>query len=82
MGLERFLIRSREASVTLSAWRLFVDAEEGQGTITLVESSPGSIFYRGDGIFLGWPQERLASAYGALVPKEQAAIADALPQLG
>jgi hypothetical protein len=80
--LERFSIRSREASVTLSAWRLDVGADEGSGTITLVEGSPGPSFFRGDGVFLGWPQGRLSGAYEALVPKTQAVAADVLPQLG
>jgi hypothetical protein len=82
LRLERFAIRTREASVTLSAWRLEILAEEGQGTIALVEGASGSPFYRGDGVLLGWPQDRLAGAYEALVPKEQAVAADDLPQLG
>ncbi len=72
IGLERSPIRAREASVTLAAWRLTVASDEGQGTITLVEVSPADVAYRGDGIFLGWPQERLAAAYQALAPKDEA----------
>jgi hypothetical protein len=66
--LERFLIRIRESSATRSAWRLAVEAGEGTGSITLVEAIPGTPLYRGDGVFLGWTQERMAAAYAALLP--------------
>lgn len=81
LGLARFPIRAREVSVTLSAWRLSAASDEGDGTITLVELSDGSVFRRGDGIFLGWPQARLSDAYDALVPRDVAAAPD-MPQLG
>jgi hypothetical protein len=74
-------MRAREASVTLSAWRLAISSEEGEGAITLVELPSGSVLYRGDGLFLGWPQDRLATAYEALVPKQEAAVPE-IPQLG
>jgi len=73
LGLARSPIRARQTSVTLSAWRLTIASEEGEGTITLVEASSEDVFYRGDGIFLGWPQDRLAGAYQALAPKDEAA---------
>jgi hypothetical protein len=73
LGLERSPIRARQMSATLSAWRLAISSEQGEGTITLVETSSKEVFYRGDGVFLGWPQDRLASAYAALVPKDEAA---------
>jgi hypothetical protein len=81
LSLERSSIRAREKSVTLSAWRLAIASEQGEGTITLIEASPGEVFYRGDGVFLGWPQERLGSAYAALAPKDEAATLET-PQLG
>jgi len=67
LGLERVAIRTRESSATQSGWRLGAEAREGSGAITLVEAG-GAEWHRGDGIFLGWPQERLAAAYRALVP--------------
>ena len=70
LGLERFPIRAREQSMTLAAWRLSAAAEEGEGTITLVELPSGEILRRGDGIFLGWTQERLGRAYDALAPRD------------
>jgi len=82
LGLARFPIRAREVSLTLSAWRLSAASDEGDGTITLVELSPGRVFHRGDGIFLGWPEDRLSNAYGALTPRDEAAAAMDLPQLG
>ena len=71
LSLERFPIRVRESSSTQSGWRLSVEAGEGEGSILLVEGV-GEPFYRGDGIFLGWPQERMAAAYVALKPKPEA----------
>ena len=69
VGLERFAIRTREHSVTLAAWRLHAAAEEGSGWIALVDAASGRAHYRGEGVFLGWAQDRLASAYAALVPR-------------
>jgi len=36
-----------------------------------VEISPEEMFYRGEGVFLGWRQERMAAAYLALLPKPE-----------
>lgn len=72
LALDRFLIRTRDGSATQSAWRLSVESDEGQGAIILVEASPEETFYRGEGVFLGWPRERLMSAYRALLPKPEA----------
>ena len=72
LALDRFLIRLRDGSATQSAWRLSVESDEGQGAIILVETSPAETFYRGEGVFLGWPQDRLGSAYRALLPKPEA----------
>ena len=69
LSVDRFLIRMRGGSVTQSAWRLSVTADQGQGTIIYVDASPEETFYRGDGVFLGWPQDRLAAAYKALQPE-------------
>ena len=69
LSVERFLIRMRGDSVTQSAWRLSVSADQGQGTIIFVDASSEETFYRGDGVFLGWPQDRLAEAYKALQPE-------------
>ncbi|HEY6928512.1 MAG TPA: hypothetical protein VJA66_02445 [Thermoanaerobaculia bacterium] len=69
LSIERFLIRMRGGTVTQSAWRLLATADQGQGTIIFVEASAAENFYRGDGVFLGWPQDRLEAAYRALLPK-------------
>ena len=71
LSLERFLVRTRSSSSTQSGWRLLVESGEGGGAIVFVETSAEETFYRGDGIFLGWPQERLAAAYNALLPKPE-----------
>ena len=69
LSLERFLIRTRGDNSTQSAWRLAVICDEGQGAIIYVEMAPGDTFYRGDGVFLGWPQDRMEAAYNALKPR-------------
>src|SRR5258708_23295898 len=79
--LPRVPIRTRPASVTVPAWRLEVTADQGRGTIVLVEGPSGESHYRGDGIFLGWDQERLAEVYAALRARDEEAGLD-LPQLG
>lgn len=63
-------------------WRLRLNSEEGEGSITRVEIAAGGELYRGDGVCLGWTQERLAQAYELLRPREEAALPDELPQLG
>jgi hypothetical protein len=67
--LARIPICTREVPATLSAWRLAAESGNGEGAITLVEVSPGRSVYRGEGFFLGWPQERLEAAYRALQPR-------------
>lgn len=79
--LERHPIRTREGSTTRSAWRLRVSSGRGAGAIVFVELTPEESFYRGEGIFLGWDQERLSEAYRALQPVPAAPEADS-PQLG
>jgi hypothetical protein len=68
VGLERIPVRTREAGVTLSAWRLRVESDRGPGEIVLVEAAGREPIYRGEGILLGWPQDRLSAAYAALRP--------------
>jgi len=79
-ALRRVPVRARSMSVTLAAWSLAVAADEGEGAIVLLELQDET-FFRGDGLCLGWPQQRLAAAYAALAPRDEAAILD-LPQLG
>jgi len=77
---ERVPIRMRSAGVTQSAWRMPVRCDQGQGAILLVESGAES-YRRGEGLFLGWTQETLASLYDALLPKTSEAPQEPL-QLG
>jgi fluoroacetyl-CoA thioesterase len=72
LGLERSLIRARQSAVTVAAWTLTIGADEGEGEITLVDLPGEGAIYRGDGICLGWPQERLAAAYATLSPRDTA----------
>lgn len=68
VGLERIPVRTREAGVTLSAWRLRIASDRGTGEIVVVETGGQLPIYRGEGILLGWPQDRLSAAYAALRP--------------
>src|SRR5258708_40329657 len=71
-SLERAPIRMRESGVTHAGWRMEIGSDEGDGAIVLIELTADRSVYRGDGVFLGWSQERLAAAYQALrvVPDE------------
>jgi hypothetical protein len=71
ISLERFLIRTRASSSTQSGWRLLTDSDQGGGAIVFVEISGNETFHRGEGVFLGWPPERLAAAYEALRPEPE-----------
>jgi hypothetical protein len=73
-------LRMRGASVTTAGWRIAVQAPRGQGSIVLAEHG-AERFYRGDGVFLGWPQERLETAWRALLPPDDSSGGDHL-QLG
>lgn len=67
---ERVILRMRGAGVTVSGWRITVEAARGPGSIVLAEQGAQK-FYRGEGVFLGWSQERLEAAYSALLPTPQ-----------
>jgi len=71
-SLERAPIRMRESGVTHSGWRMEISADEGSGSIMLVELPDGRSVYRGDGLFLGWTREQLETTYGDMreVPDE------------
>jgi len=63
----RTALRMRGAGVTTAGWRISAQAPRGTGSIVVAEQG-AERFYRGDGVFLGWPQERLDAAYRALLP--------------
>ena len=77
---ERFPLRMRGTTNTVSGWRIAVEAPRGPGTIVVADRG-AEIFYRGDGVFLGWPQEKLEAAYRSLLPAPEAPELD-FPQLG
>jgi len=81
VGLSRAAIRLREGATTLGAWKLTFAAREGEGAITLVEPDGQPPLYRGEGVCLGWSQERLTAAYAALRPGKDEPELE-LPQLG
>jgi hypothetical protein len=56
----------RESGVTHAGWRMEIGSDEGDGAIVLIELTVDRSVCRGDGVFLGWSQERLAAAYLAL----------------
>jgi hypothetical protein len=78
--LERVAIRLRESSNTLSAWKLSVTAPEGAGVMVRIETPAGPLF-RGEGWFLGWPQETLSTAWAELLPHPETETPH-FPQLG
>ena len=71
-ALDRFLLRTREGSSTRSGWRISFANDAGAGAIVLVEIGDGRALYRGEGVFLGWPQESLAEGYRRLLPAPDA----------
>ena len=77
----RFPLRMRGAAVTTSGWRIAVEAPRGSGSIVLAEHG-SQRFYRGDGVFLGWTQERLEATYRALLPPVEGSSGDDHLQLG
>jgi hypothetical protein len=81
LALDRMPIRTRESGATLSAWRLSAGSDEGEGAIVLVEAGSGEVWYRGDGVFLGWTAEQLRAAYEALRPRAEESAFE-IPQLG
>jgi hypothetical protein len=48
----------------------------------LIELSPTVSLYRGDGVFLGWPSDRLQAAYRTLLPRTDDTGESDFPQLG
>jgi hypothetical protein len=67
-GLERVAIRMRETRVTSSAWCLALRTRAGEGRILRVECTDGSALFRGEGVFLGWPQTDLEALYRRSLP--------------
>lgn len=65
-SLERVHLRLREQKVTLSGWRLELESPRGKGAVVVAEKH-----YRGEGICMGMPQEKLAAIYAALLPPEE-----------
>jgi hypothetical protein len=74
-------LRLRGASVTTAGWRIAVQASRGPGSIVLAEQG-AQRFYRGDGVFLGWPQDRLEAAYRAMLPPDDGSSGGDHLQLG
>jgi hypothetical protein len=79
--LERVPVRERGGSLTRSAWRIAVTANEGSGTIVRLEAADGAVHFRGDGLFLGWGAEEMGAAWEALA-RSDAAPDPELMQLG
>ena len=73
---ERVSIRTRANDLPLHAWKVQIASEQGSGALLRLQIPRQGIHYRGDGVFLGWSQERLAAAYLTLHPGlPQAAVA-------
>jgi len=65
-SLERFPIRTRDTEAMQSAWRMEIESDAGKGAIMLVDLPGGEAIFRGEGHFLGWPQDRLAAVFNTL----------------
>jgi hypothetical protein len=78
---DRVMLRMRGAAVTVSGWRIGVEAPRGPGGVVLAEHG-SQRFYRGEGVFLGWPQDRLEAAYRALLPSPSQGSGNDHLQLG
>ena len=73
---ERVSIRTRANDLPLHAWRVQIASEQGWGALLRLQIPRQGIHFRGDGVFLGWSQERLAATYQTLHPGlPQAAVA-------
>jgi hypothetical protein len=80
--LARVPARMRESVVTLAAWRIETTSAQGPGTVVLVELPSGQQAFRGEGVHLGWPQEKLASLWCALSEAAPGEAPFEVPQLG
>lgn len=81
--LERVPLRRREDRSFSSGWRLEVSAAQGTGTIVAVSLPDGTSCHRGEGMFLGWEQPRLAEVYAAMTASDDTSGPELeLPQLG
>jgi hypothetical protein len=80
-SLRRVPLRTRQSGVTRAGWRLEITCAQGAGGVVLAEVSPSEAWYRGDGLLLGWPQEKLAELHRALTAHEEEE-APSSPQLG
>jgi hypothetical protein len=72
----------RESVVTLAAWCIETTSAQGPGTVVLVELPSGQQAFRGEGVHLGWSQERLASLWSALSETAPGEAPFEVPQLG
>jgi hypothetical protein len=80
-ALERIAIRMRESRVTTSAWCLALRTRAGEGRIVRIECADRSALFRGEGVFLGWPQTDLEALYRRSLPPAPPSEPDA-GQLG
>ncbi len=79
-SLRRVPLCTRQATSHRPGWRLDLACTQGQGAIVIAEVSPSETWLRGEGILLGWPQEKLAELHAALTAGE--AEGNVGPQLG
>ena len=69
-SLSRALVCARGTAVKFSAWRLELSSPRGTAAVVLVEPPGGGIFYRGEGLCMGWTQADLERLYRSLLPAE------------
>jgi len=69
-SLSRALVCVRGHATKFSGWRLELTSANGAAAVLLVEPPGGQIFYRGEGVCLGWTQADLERLYRSLLPDE------------
>lgn len=81
-SVARAPVRLRESAMTLSAWRMETASAQGAGSMVLVDLPSGEQVCRGDGVHLGWSQQRLTSLFRTLSEGADEEPPFEVPQLG
>jgi hypothetical protein len=66
-SLERVPVHPAHGEATPSAWRMEIKCDQGAGSIVREDSSADPSHFRGDGLFVGWCEARLAELFATLV---------------
>ena len=70
-SFRRAPLRTRASNITRAGWRLELSCSEGRGAVVVAEASAAEVWHRGEGLLLGWPQEKLEELYKALTASDE-----------